>query len=78
MDIYYLMGIGAFFSIGFIGERMAGKKHAAAFRGVVSFLAMAAVISAVLLWVVPHDKNYTAYVEGALEKTGQLLFFLKP
>lgn len=76
MDIYYLMGIGAFFSIGFIGERM--EKHAAAFRSVVSFLAMAAVISAVLLWVVPHDKNYTAYVEGALEKTGQLLFFLKP
>ena len=78
MDIVYLMGISTFLAVGFLGEQIEEKKKAAVFRGFVSFLGVAAILSAVLLWLVPNDYNYTDYVEGALEKTARWLFFLKP
>ncbi len=78
MDIVYPMGISTFLPVGFLGEQIEEKKKAAVFRGFVSFLGVAAILSAVLLWLVPYDYNYTDYVEGALEKTARWLFFLKP
>ena len=77
MDIYYLMGITAFLSIGFIGEQIEEGLDTAVFRGFVSLLSLAAIMSALLLWLVPYDSNYTQYVEGALGKAAHLLFFLK-
>ena len=77
LDIYFLMGIAVFCSVGFLGERIREQKDAAILRGAVTVLSLAAMMSALLLWLVPYDANYTQNVGGEQQKAAYLLFFLK-
>ena len=75
MDIYYLMGIAAFCAVGFLGEGIEQEKDLRILRTVVTVLALAAMMKALLFWLVPRDSNYTQKVAGALQQAAKTLFF---
>ena len=67
MDIYWLMGIVCFIVIGFYSKNLTGISQRRFSRSICVW-ALITICTCFLLFIVPHDSNYTAIVPGKLEK----------
>ena len=74
LDFLFLMGINAFICLGAL-EATAARKHKNNIRQFFSYLAIITILGAFILFITPHDANFTKNSPELLEIICKCIFF---